>query len=209
MLTQQERDDLGKQLTLLAVSYNYDFPKEKAKMYIDSLEYFCASPLERYHMAIHEYISNQFNKTFPTPMQLRALIFKQPDSRDIANELVRKIDKAIMKHGWNWEDGFYHADGNYWEANGKKFNNFREAVIEELGEIGWHVICSRGGWNSVCRSSNDVDEGIYIAQMREQIQSSYSLAKQGIDIARISMPKKQENGLSSSSNIINLLDLKK
>lgn len=76
--------------------------------------------------------------------------------------------------------------------------SFREAVIGELGAVAWHAICCRGGWLNLRNSSVEMDEGQFIAQLRDQIESSMALAAQGVDVTKIEMPKpKAQFGYSS------------
>lgn len=178
-----------------------------------NLAYLAASdlsdlPFQECMMALQKYRKNSFNKCWPKPADLRVIVNPKGDSRHVAITLAYAIDKAISKHGWSWEKGYYGLNGNYWkDKDGNTFNTFKDAVISELGEIGWHVICSRGGWNNLCESSRNMEEGIFIAQLRDQAQASITLKDQGIDITKIALPftEEKDNSLTSTKQIINLI----
>jgi len=127
------------------------------------------------------------------PAELREAINPLVDKKAFATELARKIDKAISRHGYNWDKGFFGPNGIYWENDqGHIFTSFKEAVISEIGPVGWHVVCARGGWLNTRNSANEMEQGIFFAQMREQIAASLQLSEQGVDVAKIVMPTKEK-----------------
>jgi hypothetical protein len=138
---------------------------------------------------------NRPNVKFPLPGDIRKELdpTSHVSERDVANELARKIDKAISKHGWAWDKGIVHETGNYFIGGGKSFWTFKEAVTEELGELGWVVIQNRGGWMHIVESSKDMEEQSFIAQLRDQIESAYRLQKSGVQVERIGLPNSQHN----------------
>lgn len=198
MLTQEQRQEVGNALILVSKLYDKALEYDVAKMIVDDLQDLECGDIIR---ALMVYRQNPKNSTWPRAAAIRAIIKPQPDSKDFANDLARRIDKAVSTYGYGWDAGYFSESGPYWEVRGKIFYSFKEAVIEELGEVGWHVICSRGGWLNVRNSANEMDEGIFIAQMRDQIQSSYSLMKQGIDITQIEMPRKSELALVKDNGL--------
>lgn len=132
----------------------------------------------------------------PTVAHIREIINPVVSERDLANELARKIDKCVAKHGWSWSEGQIIAGDDVLEtmtmyegASGKLHDTFKEAVISEIGEVGWHVICSRGGWSNVRNSANEMPEGMFISQMRDQVESTLRLQKAGVDVAKIGLPE--------------------
>lgn len=189
-----------------AAFYDAQMNEIKLHLYAEQLEKY---PPEQIAEAMSHFRKQPSRRQMPMPADLISYFKPEPDSKEIAVDLVRRIDRAIIKHGWNWEDGYFYEDSNYWESSsGKAFLTFKEAVIDELGQIGWHVICARGGWKNVCTSSNEMEEGIYIAQMRDQIQASVSLSRQGIDVAKIEMPKSKpqiEQGLEKATPMLHLI----
>lgn len=200
-MTKDEIINLKKLIIHVADYYSKELNPEVVSMMAQDLE---DLPFESVVNAYNKYRKEDRIMKFPMPSQIRDIVSPKIDSKELAIHITRKIDKAILKHGWNWEQGYFGSDGIYWESNGKKFNSFKEALIEEIGDIGYHSICLRGGWSSVCQSSNEMDEGQYYSQMRELIQSSINLSKQGVDVTRINMPTKN-NDLTSPKEILKLI----
>lgn len=199
MLNQNQRDTLAKRISSISGLYGKDINRQQIIVYIETLEEFIPATFEQYVGALNSYALDTTHKFFPAPIELRRYIHPEPDNKLLAIEMARKIDKAVINHGNNWESGFFNgrnptSEAEYlyfWEAYGKdgkkSFGSFKEAVIYEIGEVGWHAICSRGTWSSLCASANTMDEGTFIAQLRDQIMASYTLQKQGIDITKIKM----------------------
>ena len=125
----------------------------------------------------------------PTPGQIIEILSPKVSDRSVAIDLARKIDRAIAKHGWNWEQGYWHEDGQYWTIGSRVVRSFKEAFIDELGAVAWHAVCCRGGWLNVRNSAAEMEEGQFIAQLRDQIESSMTLAARGVDVTKIEMPK--------------------
>lgn len=201
-------NEIKQMLINLARFYNHDLDASRLDLYAKVLNKY---PLANVLSAGDQYMMDTKNSRFPIPPHVIMDIYKtkESDSRELAIQLVRKIDQAVIRHGGIWETGYFHERGNYWESvTGKTFLSFKEAVLDELGEIGWHAICTRGGWTSVCKSSNEMEEGVYIAQMRDQIQASISLSRQGVDVTQIEMPKqhiKIEHASQTVTNVISLM----
>lgn len=211
MWNPNEKNYFAKMLSITSKSYDKILDLDVAMMITTDLE---DLDFESCLRALQTYRHDSKNKFWPKGADIRAIVQPSPDSRVIAIELARKIERAVTDHGWNWENGFFASDGSsYWKDNsGNVFSSFQSAVVSELGDIGWHVIASRGGWLNVRESVNQMEEGMFIAQMRDQIQATIMLKQQGIDITKIQMPEKtlETPGieLTSAKQILNRLDLK-
>lgn len=205
-MTQEQRGQIAFLITKTAKYYSKQIDKEVISMMVDDLSDLDFGLVAN---AYSEYRKNPKNKFFPLPAQIREIIFPEIDDRFVAIELARKIDKCISKYGYVWEQGCFNGLNHYWQGNGKICSSFKEAVLSELGELGWHTICSRGGWLATRNSANEMEEGQFIAQMRDQILASITLQKQGIDIAQIEMPKHKSEISDSEliNNMENALDL--
>lgn len=200
-------------IVLTAAYYNYNLRPEVLNMHCEDLKDYDEQKVLNAYVA---YRKDFKNRSMPLPAQIIQIMNPKMDSRDFANELARKIDKAVSKFGYAWQDGVFFNGERYFEGGGRYHWTFKEAVIAELGPLGWHAICLRGGWLSVRNSANEMEEGIFIAQMRDQLQSSYNLQQQGIDVTMIEMPstKEQERVDSirklqlANSQIVDELDFK-
>lgn len=196
-MTQEERDNLGNILGIMAVFYGRnDLSRPVISMYLDDLaaELTFSQAIE----ACTRYRRDKRNTRFPLPAQLIEAVKPAADPKALANVLTRKIENAVAHHGYTWEAGFDYQGGRYWEARvdgkTKTFATFREAVIAELGEIAWHAICQRGGWMAVRNSMSEMNEGTFVAQMRDQIEATIQLAKSGVDVTQIGMPAPRREG---------------
>jgi hypothetical protein len=171
--------------------------------------------LEALRKAFTSYTKTNKTNRPPTVAHIREIVNPFVDDRHVAIELARKIDRAVSRYGWTWEHGYQSHFETKWDGGGSVHNSFKEAVICELGELGWHVICSRGGWQNTRNSSNEMEEGMFIAQMRDQIQASMSLQKAGADVSKILLPsttkelqESQSSGLEKADRYLSLLPKK-
>lgn len=191
-MNQEERSRLAATWAQMAEIYGRKVTIESLKIMVDSIE---EQDFQKVMAFMKKWPSIEKVGRHPYPAEIVTAITPQkPDNRMIALEVARKIDKAIQVHGWTWEGGFYSASGpRYWEAytasGVQQCFSFKDAVITELGEVAWHAISSRGGWLSLRDSQKDMEEGQFIAQLRDQVQASYTLAEQGHDVTLIEMPK--------------------
>ena len=128
----------------------------------------------------------------PLPSQL---LGESVDLRSVANEIARKIDKAVFDFGYTWEVGYFYQGQRYWTDKANNiYYSFKEACTAQLGEQAWTAINNRGGWSALCASSNEMEEGMFIAQLRDQLQSQMTLEQKGVDVTKISFEKKEEIG---------------
>jgi len=151
---------------------------------------------------------DRFGK-MPLPAQLTG---EAIDSKAIANDIARKIDLAAMKFGYVWGDGYQHWDlGNiFFNSTGNVFLNFKDCVTDELGEIAYEIIQSRGGWANIINSRSSMDEGTFIAQLRDQVESVIKLGNTSNNVTALTNYKKDQitthskviEGLSQSLKMI-------
>lgn len=182
----KQKHKIAARISMVNAIYGVSMPIEAIEYQAHILsEYDFDSVMSAFDKYMRE---TKFSKP-PTPGQIIEILSPKVSDRDLANDLARKIDRAITRKGWNWEQGYWHEDGPYWEISGGVVRSFKEAVIDELGAIGWHVICSRGGWLNLRNSAAEMQEGQFIAQLRDQAQSSMALAAAGVDVTKIEMPK--------------------
>lgn len=138
----------------------------------------------------------------PTPAEIRNLINPVLDDKFLANDLAQRILGCVSKFGYTWDSGFFNGFDNagkplfYFKSTNGVFSTFKEAVISEIGEIAWHVVCVRGGWQNLVESANLNLDTIFFAQLRDQIESSTRLARDGVDVTAIEYPKKKIQGLT-------------
>lgn len=198
---------IKKMLIDMARFYAQALDQRQIELYADVLSSF---PIEQVLQAGKAYMVDSNNSRFPMPPHKIMDIYKpkQADSREVAVALARRIDKAVRDFGYNWAHGQLQGGETYYKGGGLLHLTFKDAVIAELGPLGWHAICSRGGWLSVRNSANEMDEGTFIAQMRDQIQASHNLEKQGFDVTKIEMPDKKTITHDASNSLLDAIGYK-
>lgn len=192
MMNQQERDVLAKKLNFLLKIYEkQNLSANYITQYMDALDQFYNRKLNEYLFALDEYSKNKFNKTFPTPIQLRPYLDVEPESISIANDLSRVIKSLTGKRGYNWNQGrYFDGELSIYEGKDQNFWTFKEAVMSEVGILGWEVIKKYGGWAYVCQDANENQN--FIPQMREFIKSTIEFQKNDISIENIQITSNNE-----------------
>lgn len=186
MWTKDQRTDFANVYILTSKIFDKEISYDLAKMVVEDLQ---DLDFQKCYDALSEYRKSNKYKFWPKPSDIRAIVNPSADPRQIAILTARKIDAAVKKYGWTWYLGDRIEGNTYFLGGGKYHWTFKEAVIAECGAIAWHAICQRGHWMDVRNSANEMEEHTFIAQMRDQIEASYNLQLQGIDILKIEMPK--------------------
>lgn len=194
MLSLEQKKEIGRTFVLYG---EIDGAKLSPEIAVLMVEDICEYEFGDIMRAFKTHRQNPKSRSWPRAKDLIAIIKNEPDTNDFAVEMSRKIYKAVIEKGYAWEAGFYDPNGNNWICKTGTVLSFKDAVLADLGEVAWHVIQSRGGWQRTCESANGAAEGIFMAQLRDQIKSSYTLMKQGIDVTQIDAPRPKE----MSSNV--------
>lgn len=201
-MNQENRKKIAYELEAMGVYYSKQLNPQALSMMVSDLE---DLPIELVLMAIKKYRQNPKNRTFPLPAQIREVITPQTDDRSLSIELSRKVLKALNNHGWSWQHGYYENGKPYFEDDkGNRFNNFRDAVVSELGNLGWEIIETRGGWQNLALMANEQEEGIYAAQLRDQIEATLKNKKAGVDISKIQIPNPDTDAVKALIAGVNL-----
>lgn len=204
-MTPQERIAVAEAWTVIAATFGRDLTRATMKAMLDAID---DLPFEAVMRSLNGWMRTSKTGRHPYPAEIREAIHPEVNSRLSATEIARKIDRACIKHGFYWSQGIMGPNGFYFEDDkGNKFPTFKEAVISELGLIGWHAIYTRGGWEQMAQSANSMDEGQFIAQLRDQCEASIQLQKQGYDFLALDMPGSKKESIDS--NILKLLGDKK
>jgi hypothetical protein len=148
VLSQDERNVLGKEITRCALIYGKDLGRGEITMMITLLEEYFGLTCSEYVKNIRAYIENPANKFFPTLVNLG----RRPElsAAAKANDLAGKIRKAITVKGW--------ADP--------------EGAKEYLGPVGWEVVERSGGWVYICENHGvDLNPLTFHAQARDMALS--------------------------------------
>jgi hypothetical protein len=194
-------------LIQMAKFYDHDISEQALDLYIQVFKPFS---FEQVKHAAMSYMADTKNSRFPIPPHKIMDIYKkaQPDDREVGVELARTVYSLVVNRGLNWQDGFWSEHGNYFEGNRGDFKaSFKDAFISVTGPIAWNAVQKFGGWERVCDACNNMDQGIFVAQFRDHVQTVMSMSKNGIDVSKLDMPqKKTEHGLISAKNtLLNLI----
>lgn len=194
MWTQEQRNVFGELLVVTCKIYGFDMGRDVARLTIEDLQDLDALQCLA---ALTSYRKNPKNKTWPRAADIRALVQPDVDENAVAVELAHKIDHLIARMGYNWEQGVYvGAEENvFLNTRNEVFATFKEAVISEVGEIGWKVIQSRGGWLNLRNSSNEMEEGTFKAQFRDHVKSVISRSRAGYEISDLALPSSPSEGI--------------
>ena len=157
--------------------------------------------------ALHSYRRDPKNKFWPKAADIRSIVNPEIDPRDLAIQTAKKIDYAVAKHGGYWEQGIYTRSGAVvWEGGGQTHLSFKDAVIAEIGDIGWHYVCSRGSWANVRNAANEMEEGIFIAQTRDFLLSSIRMKQQGQNLLDYKLDGNTKSTSNSLLHVIGMLE---
>lgn len=136
-----------KEIIILTASYyNIQLKPEVLAMYAEDL-----SDLDpvRVIEAYKTYRRDPKHKTFPLPAQIRNLVAPVVDPEAQGREIAGRCVEAIKTFGWAQPEG------------ARAF----------IGEIGWSVIKSVGGWNYFCEQHGlEIHPGQFYAQARDRIK---------------------------------------
>jgi hypothetical protein len=106
-------------------------------------------------------------RQMPTPAQILETVKPVITPTDDARDVAALLGKACRKKGDLWSAGFFQDGRAHFEGGGKMHNTFEEAVIAEVGEVGFEVIRRIGGWGSFYTLWNNTTDSHFMAQMRD------------------------------------------
>ena len=160
-----ERTKVAQTIITIAHYYGRDFEKEVIAMMVEDLADLPATDVLR---AYSEYRKEPKNRAFPLPAQIRDMIVpkKEIDGKEIAT----RINAAVVKFGWA---GPLEAE-------------------RYIGEIGWNVVDSFGGWSYICENLGvNLNPTVFYSQVRE-VATDRLRIKAADDLKAINAPKRAE-----------------
>jgi len=202
MMTREEKIRVAQKIAMVNSIYSFKIADDAA-MY--QAELLADLPYVLVIAAFDDLVKNNTTGRPPSVGHVRQKLEPKTDDRSLSIELSRKVLKALNNHGWSWQHGYYENGKPYFEDDkGNRFNNFREAVISELGNLGWEIIETRGGWQNLALMANEQEEGIYAAQLRDQIEATLKNKKAGVDISKIQIPSPDTDAVKALIAGVNL-----
>lgn len=184
-MTHEERSKIGTTIAHMAQYYGKAVTKEViAMMVLDLEDLSVAAVLE----AFNAYRRDPRNRFFPLPAQVRELINPTPTPEQIAREAVSRVQEAISRFGY---------------CNSEQAKSF-------IGELGWGVVKSYGGWSSVCeRMGVNLSFDTFAAQARELLKAR--VIHGGNEIAKaasLSYENRGEELIEGSKQVLDFVKIK-
>jgi hypothetical protein len=151
-----QRSDIRHAMLGLSKIYKEELTKELIEIWETVLDELTETEIKS---AVRQYILNPKNVFFPKPGQIYGLVRIENTDEEaifIANQIVGAISRI----------------GPYRSEDAKTY----------LGEIGWAVVCLRGGWQEVCNVESNDQIGILTAQLRDATKGIIGRKKRGEEL---------------------------
>lgn len=167
--------ELSKVIKSVASIYNKPLDIGAIEMMISLFEGY---DLEKIKSAYKHFMSTAKASHFPMPGQIIEILNPTLSNEAKANQIARMIPEAISKFGWS---------------------NPSEAK-EYIGEIGWHIVQSKGGWLDVCNyHGSEWDVGTFHAQARDSAKSILEASALGLHSQAIGYSEKNQFAIENDS----------
>lgn len=138
---------VAKEVMLTAMFYGKELEDEQIKMFVELFNDF---PKEAVVQAYKLYRSDSKNKFMPYPAQIIGLLDPELEPEEEARLIAGRITESITKFGW---------------CSSSK-------AREYIGEIGWSVVESWGGWVYICENHGmKINPSTFYAQIRDASRS--------------------------------------
>lgn len=133
-------------IVLTAQYYGLEMRPQVLAMYAEDL---ADLPPQAVLDAYKAYRRDPANKTPPLPAQIRKMLTPSANNKQIAQEIAQRCFGAIRKFG---------------------YTKPKEAKAY-IGDVGWKLIETRGGWTFHCQNTMESDVPILTAQFRDSLTS--------------------------------------
>ncbi len=162
--TRDQREKLTEAITALCGFFNKDMPDIAFRMYAKLL---MEHPFDSVMDAVQRVLRDPSVRAMPTPAQVMATVHPPispaADARDVATILFA----TCRKKGDFWNAGTFVNGQLYFEGKGQFWPTFEEALMAEVGEVGFAVVKRYGGWGAFWSVYNLSPDGVFLAQVRD------------------------------------------
>ena len=152
-MTNNEKQQIAKLYSSLAITYNRNVTNESIIMMVNSLS---DLNFQQVFLVMQNWIATETN--FPLPVLIRNKIKPELNELDDAREVASRVISAISKFG------------SYSALEAKKY----------IGEVGWECVQRFGGWQNLCQEINADNINIMNAQLRDMSLSLIRRNKSGL-----------------------------
>ena len=183
-VTSDERKKLGMKIIMTAEVYGKEIDQTQLQsllsIYLGPM--FSDFRIEQICSAFDQYTMNTKNAFAPYPAKIREILMPaELTEREMAVVIANDLARMVKKHGDNWVAG-YANQGGLWFIGQQTYTTWEESAQIQIGDLGVAIV-KRLGWKNIYDSFYDKDEGMFIAQMRDQVEPLIKMAKAG-DIDR-------------------------
>lgn len=191
-MSKELRQQVTMKIFKMGIFYGKSLPQEEISMFVDVMHDYFKRDYSLYIAAMDDYMADTNNKFFPSIAALSPYITPKASQQDIAVDMTRMLIRVIKSKQHSWTEGYFGVDGNYWLSKNKRFSSWREAAVEEVGELGVEVI-NRYGWKNLCDAYFSAhDEGTFAAQLREFIKARQNIIVAGAQESVMALPEKRQ-----------------
>lgn len=182
-MTAEETKQLAGLWLMYAAYYRTKLDDQVLKMYAEDLADLDYSAV---NSALQSYRRDPRNRVMPLPSMIRDLLQPKVDAEAQAREVAARIQGAVVKFGWP----------NPTEARAY------------IGESGWRIVETRGGWSHLCQNlGTTIDPTAFEAQVREQAKADIKYGP-SLGVALGLAPGAKRGELQSIGEIMQALPLR-
>lgn len=182
-MTQEERQKVGGQWSLIAAMHGKDLSISMLKMMIDAVD---DLPGDEVFAALTNWVKVSKQARHPFPAELREIVRPAVSLDYLAIEAANRIPLAISRFGW---------------CNPAEARAF-------IGELGWGALGGEARWQYVCENHGlDLKPQVFHAQIREIAKAHAEMARSGTlgSAPALPEPKNKPTGLQPATNILKLV----
>lgn len=131
---------------MMAAYYDKSYPDGAIAMMADDLKEFSLAEVSS---AYKKYRLDPKNRTMPLPGQIIQMIKPVATNDAKAREITARIMDAFGRHGWS----------------------NAELARQYIGEVGWDIVQTSGGWSYLCQEYGvSIQPTTFMAQTRSRVQ---------------------------------------
>lgn len=153
-MSPDERKRIAGRLASLGLIYDKPPKPAMLSMVLDALDDLPAFQVDAF---LADWIKTSKLGRLPYPAEIRAGVKPQDDDESSARLAAMRMIGAIRKYGWTDPEG----------------------AKAYVGEVGWALVRTLGGWSRFCEAMHDRDIPNLTAQYREACRSLMSAARNG------------------------------
>lgn len=180
MLTASEKQEVARTYNVTCKLFDKTIDADVLKFMVEDLS---DLPYVKIIFALHDYRNNPKNRTWPKPVDIRAIVCPELSPEAIANDTASRIRESISKFGW---------------CNSSQ-------AREYIGELGWKVVERSGGWQYVCENHGlDLNPTTFYAQTRDLTKTLQDSILKGLNDPPVCLPSSAEkNEILAISDVLN------